>query len=110
LRVTPSDLRLAGIVSEHGYENRSHWLLFLFEIKFRLKQLPPPHREGRFGFFPRNKLGELKLPKTDLENIWSWFWEHRDGFFAAHCHCNADGTNHWTLEESVSRRSSFRNT
>src|SRR5579859_1105639 len=53
LTVVPSDLHLAGLVSEHGYQGQSHWLMFLFEVKPRLSHLPPPHREGRFAFFPR---------------------------------------------------------
>jgi len=104
LTLLVSDLHLTGIVSEHGYEGRSHWLLFLFEVKPRLQELPPPHREGRFAFFGRHELAQLKLPQTDLENIWSWFWQHRGGFFAAHCHCELDGTNHWNLEESNGTR------
>ncbi len=82
-----SDLHLAGIVSEHGYQGRSHWLMFLFEAKLRLASLPPPHREGRFGFFPREAIASLKLPQTDRERLWPWFWEYRGGSFAAHCHC-----------------------
>jgi 8-oxo-dGTP diphosphatase len=101
LSLSFSDLHLTGIVSEHGYEGNSHWLMFLFEVKRRLTRLPPAHREGRFQFFPREVLTRLKLPQTDLEQIWPWFWQHRGGFFAAHCHCQPDGSNQWTLEESV---------
>ena len=84
--------------------------MFLFEIKRRLASLPPPHREGRFQFFPRAALDQLPLPQTDREKIWPWFWEHRGGFFAAHCHCHPDGRNDWTLEESrvESRKSRAR--
>ena len=101
LILTPPDLHLTGIVSEHGYLGQSHWLMFLFEVKSRLAQLPPPHREGRFQFFPRQTLARLKLPQTDLEQIWPWFWEHRGGFFSAHCHCENEVANAWTLEESL---------
>lgn len=100
LQIKPDDLHLTGIVSEHGYEGRAHWLMFLFEVKRRLSALPPAHREGRFQFFSRDALTNLKMPQTDVEQIWPWFWEHRGGFFAAHCHCRSDGTNVWTLEES----------
>jgi 8-oxo-dGTP diphosphatase len=100
LALAASDLRLTGIVSEHGYQGQSHWLMFLFEVKQRLVALPPAHREGRFAFFPREALSGLKMPQTDQEHIWACFWEHRGGFFAAHCHCRPDGTNVWTLEES----------
>ena len=96
-----ADLHLTGLVSEHGYQGQSHWLMFLFEVKRKLTALPPVHREGRFEFFAREALAGLKMPSTDLEQIWPKFWEHRGGFFAANCRCRADGTTQWTLEESL---------
>jgi len=100
VELSPSDLHLTGLVSEHGYQGQSHWLMFLFEVKRRLRELPQAHREGRFEFFSCGALAGLKLPQTDRERIWPWFWEHRGGFFAAHCRCLADGRNEWRLEES----------
>ena len=55
LHLAPSDLHLAGLISEHGYQGQTHWLMFLFEVKVKLKSLPPPMSEGRFEFFPREK-------------------------------------------------------
>jgi 8-oxo-dGTP diphosphatase len=100
LEIQPRDLHLTGLVSEHGYQGHAHWLMFLFEVLPRLKTLPADHREGNFKFFPRVALKELRLPETDRESIWPWFWQHRGGFFAAHCHCHPDGRNDWTLEQS----------
>jgi len=100
LALQPKDLRLVGIVSEHGYENQGHWLMFLFEVKPRLRLLPPPHAEGRFAFFPAGEIASLPIPQTDAEQIWPLFWKHRQGFFAAHCHCRSDGRGEWTLEET----------
>jgi len=94
------DLHLTGLVSEHGYQGQSHWLMFLFEVTRTLTELPPPHREGRFQFFPRSALDTLHVPPTDREYIWPLFWQHRGGYFAAHCHCYPDGRNDWRLEES----------
>src|ERR1700744_3664405 len=48
-----SDLHLAGIVSEHGYQGQTHWLMFLFEVKLKLKSLPKDCREGKFRFFQK---------------------------------------------------------
>ena len=96
-----ADLHLTGLVSEDGYEGQAHWLMFLFEVKTKLKLLPPPHREGVFQFWPAHKLSSLKLPQTDREQVWPLFWRHRGGFFAAHCHCQAGGRDEWTIEESV---------
>jgi 8-oxo-dGTP diphosphatase len=101
LQVQPLDLHLTGIVSEHGFQGHAHWLMFLFEVKPRLMKLPAAHREGRFEFFAHEAVSGLKLPDTDRESIWPWFWQHRGGFFAAHCHCHPDGRNEWTLEQST---------
>ena len=100
LNISPSDLHLTGLISEHGYQGQTHWLMFLFEVKVKLTTLPPPHDEGRFEFFPREAIMSLKIPQTDREQIWPWFWRFRGGFFAAHCHCHADGRNDWLLEET----------
>jgi 8-oxo-dGTP diphosphatase len=101
LTARSADWHLTGLVSEHGYEGQSHWLMFLFELKLKLRALPPPHPEGRFQFFDRAALAALRLPQTDRDRIWPLFWQHRGGFFAAHCHCAANGHYDWTLEESV---------
>jgi 8-oxo-dGTP diphosphatase len=101
LKIKPAALHLSGLISEHGYQGHAHWLMFLFEAKPRLKTLPAPHREGLFRFFSRAALSELRLPQTDREKIWPLFWQHRGGFFAAHCHCDAGGRNDWSLEESL---------
>ena len=57
-------------------------------------------RKGGFNFSRGRALASLKIPQTDREQIWPWFWQFRGGFFAAHCHCHPDGRNEWTLEES----------
>lgn len=101
IKLTASELHLTGIISEHGYQGQTHWLMFMFEVKTRLKTLPAEHREGRFQFFQRAELDSLKIPQTDREQLWPLFWEHRGGFFAAHCHCYPDGRNEWTIEESL---------
>lgn len=97
----PADLHLAGLVSEHGYQGQTHWLMFLFEVLPRVATLPPPHHEGRFGFFSRADLDRTaNLPRTDRERIWPWFWRYRGGFFAAHCRCQDGGDDEWTLEQA----------
>ena len=101
LVLTPTDLHLTGIVSEHGYQGQAHWLMFLFEVRPRLDQLPPPNREGSFRFFERLELTDLPVPHTDRERIWPWFWQHRGGFFSAHCQSNPEGRDAWSLEESI---------
>ena len=101
--LAPAELHLTGMIAERGYAGQSHWLMFLFEVKPKLKATPAPHREGSFKFFSRDKLASVKMPQTDLEQIWPLFWRHRGGFFSASCDCKADGVNEWILEESQIR-------
>jgi 8-oxo-dGTP diphosphatase len=101
LTLTPADLHLTGLVSEHGYQGNTHWLMFIFEVKPRLTAVPPPHAEGIFEFFSRAALDGLLVPDSDRECLWPWFWQHRGGFYAAHIHCHSDGRNEWVLEEST---------
>ncbi|MGD1085346.1 MAG: NUDIX domain-containing protein [Verrucomicrobiota bacterium] len=101
MSLRPADLHLTGLVSEQGYEGQAHWLMFLFEVLPRLGKLPPPHREGHFGFFAAAQLPLLEVPRTDAAQIWPLFWRHRGGFFAAHCHSVADGGDQWTIEASL---------
>lgn len=100
LDLTAADLRLTGLVSEHAHPGQAHWLMFLFEVRRRIKAPPPPHPEGAFAFFSRPALARLPLPETDREQIWPLFWRHRGGFFAAHCRTEPGRPNVWTLEES----------
>lgn len=104
IEFAPTDFHLTAIVSEHGYAGQAHWLMFLFELKAHLGILPPPIREGRFQFFSRTALDGIAVPQTDREKIWPLFWQHRGGFFTAHCHCHSDGRNDWTLEQSIVKR------
>lgn len=101
LELSPGDLHLAGLVSEHGYEGQSHWLMFLFEIKPKLSALPPPHPEGQFEFVPPRELNDKPMPVTDQQTIWPLFWECRGGFFSAHCRCLPNGDYDWSVEEKI---------
>jgi len=100
ITVAPNELHLTGIVTETGSEGNAHWLMFLFEMKTRLKVVPRPHREGDFAFHALAAISELAVPETDREMIWPLFWKHRGGFFAAHCATAAGKPNRWTLDQS----------
>lgn len=100
LTLQPCDMHLTGLLSVYGYQEQMHLLIFIFEVLKKLTDLPPEHKEGRFQFFSLSALTSLKLPQTELEIIWPWFWQYRNGFFAAHCHCHPDGRKEWTLEEA----------
>ena len=47
LTVTADQLHLTGIVSERGYENETHWLMFLYELTEPMHVEPGEMNEGR---------------------------------------------------------------
>ena len=96
----PENWHLTGMVSERGYQEQAHWLMFLFEYQFPLPQVPPKNREGRFEFVARSDISSRTLPPNDDEFIWPAFWKHRGGFFSAHCRCHSDRQNEWRVEAS----------
>lgn len=94
------DITLTGVISECGYEGAGHWLIFLFEVLKKIDHVPADMREGRFQFFSKEELENLKISRTDREQIWPLFWKHRGGFFSAHCHTDPMTGDHWVIEET----------
>lgn len=99
LTVTPQDLHLTGIVSESGYENQTHWLMFLYEVTRPVKVERTTFDEGTLEWFTPEQLDALPLPETDRQVIWPQFWAHRKRFFAAHIACEGPEMA-WRLEQS----------
>jgi len=60
-----SDLSLRCLLSEREYENTGHWLMFVFEVKKRLRKTPKDIQEGMFGFFATEDLRDLPMPWLD---------------------------------------------
>lgn len=70
------DIRLLGIVSERGYENEAHWLMFCFEV---VKPINFPAREiveGSLEWVDPIIVPELNIPKTDKQVIWPLVMQH----------------------------------
>jgi len=81
------DLSLFGYVSEKGYENSCHWLMFLFECKKTIKELPEEFDEGLFDFFTREDIKDLKIPKSDHKLVWPFYDLRNSGFWGISADC-----------------------
>ncbi len=79
LELTEKDLHLFAVISEKSYEGGSHWLMFLFDCKKRIKTLPERMSEGEFGLFFRADIGKLSIPDTDRTTIWKYWDEFSEG-------------------------------
>jgi 8-oxo-dGTP diphosphatase len=98
LELTPRDLHLTGIVSEAGFDDAMHWLMFLYEVNRPVVVERTTFDEGRLEWHDPQSLANLPIPETDRQVIWPLFWRHRGRFFAAHLHCHG-GRIAWRLEQ-----------
>ncbi|MEM1107808.1 MAG: NUDIX domain-containing protein [Planctomycetota bacterium] len=98
LTVSEDDLHLTGIVSESGYENQTHWLMFLYEVTHPVEIQRMTFDEGTLEWFTPEQLSDLPLPETDRRVIWPQFWKNRSRFFAAHIDC-AGSEMTWKIEQ-----------
>jgi 8-oxo-dGTP diphosphatase len=98
LTIDASDLHLTGIVSEAGYEDAGHFLMFLYELTRPVQVTVTEFDEGRLSWHHRDAIDALPQPESDRRVIWPLFWKYRRGFFAAHLDCTGD-TMTWQLEQ-----------
>lgn len=105
LNIDADRLHLTGIVSECGYENACHWLMFLYEVTGPVRVERQEFEEGRLEWHDTQKVTDLPLPQTDREVIWPLFWRYRGRFFAVHIDCR-DGAMTWRLEQPAGDRAS----
>ena len=98
LQVTASQLHLTGIVSETGYEQQSHWLMFLYELLQPVEVAEEAMAEGSLWWHDRQQLDQLSIPQTDRQVLWPLFWRFRKRFFCVHIDCT-DGAIKWSIQQ-----------
>ena len=87
LVLSDEDLSLFGYVSEKGYENDCHWLMFLFDCQKTISETPKAFEEGYFGFFDRSDIENLKIPDSDHLLVWPFFDSRTQGFWGVRADC-----------------------
>ncbi|HVZ93202.1 MAG TPA: NUDIX domain-containing protein [Phycisphaerales bacterium] len=94
-------LRLVGIVSEHGYDNTTNWLMFWYRVTGPV--VVPEHtiNEGELIWRSWDDFKSLALPETDEKVIWPLVRAHENegSLFSVHIDCT-DCTLKWTVLES----------
>ena len=98
LETSCSELHLTGMVSESGYHDQMHWLMFLYEVTRPVQVQRTVFDEGRLGWHDTEHLCNLAIPETDQQVIWPLFWRYRGRFFAAHIDCTGDHLR-WHLQQ-----------
>ena len=97
--ITPEELHLFAMIAEKSYEGSAHWLMFLFDCKRPLAELPPEMSEGRFGFFSRDSIETLAIPESDRTALWPIYDQHRKHFVAMRADCHPGAPLLITVEQ-----------
>ena len=90
LDLSNNDLNLFGYVSEKGYENSCHWLMFLFECKKTISTMPVAFDEGVFDFFLREEINNLQIPPSDHQLVWPFYDSKDFGFWGVSADCSSE--------------------
>lgn len=98
LVISATDLHLTGIVSEAGFDNEAHWLMFLYEVNHPVSTKLAPCPEGQLDWHNPANIPELPIPQTDRQVLWPLFWKYRHRFFAAHIDCRKQELR-WHVEQ-----------
>ena len=91
LQLSDQDLHCFGYISEKSYEGTGHWLMFLFECKKELPELPAAINEGHFEFFERAAIDDLAIPESDRSLLWPHYDQHKAGFVGLRANCDPQG-------------------
>lgn len=95
-----SDLHLFGMISEKAYEGAGHWLMFLYDCRRPIEDLPADIDEGVFAFFTRDEIDRVDVPVTDREALWPLHDRFHNGFVAIRAECAPEKPLSVTIEES----------
>ena len=101
------DMHLAGIVSEKGFADECHWLMFLYDVRRPVEVTRTTFDEGQLEWHDAASIGRLPLPETDRDVIWPLFWRHRGGFFMVHIDCTGEELT-WRLEQPAEEAGLWR--
>jgi len=84
---TASDWKLMGILTEKEFPHIGNIMVFLFEYKKRVNELPPDFHEGKFCFIPEKEIMNSNIPETDKKYIWSSILQNNEEVFFLNMDC-----------------------
>ena len=103
LDIDPADIEFIGMVSEKGYENAGHWLLFCFDVTRPIEhdELPAyEFDEGVLEWVEPERIDSLDIPDTDRQVLWPLVQQRKPGsVFTVHIDCSVDPMT-WVVHAS----------
>ena len=100
-------LHLLGLVAETAFEQRGHWLIFVYQVMGTVWVEPHEMREGRLDWYTRDEVMGLALPETDRRVILPAMRRAerktaggKPGFFSIHIDCR-NPEMEWTIDQMI---------
>ncbi len=75
-------------------------MMFLFDCRVVLENLPPDIEEGEFAFHEPSALEQLPIPETDRKALWPVYFKNRKGFVSLRADCHPDSDLKIIIEET----------
>jgi len=72
------DWKLMGVLTEKSFPNIGDIMVFLFEYRKPVNQIPPECNEGKFFFVPENEIMLSNIPETDKKYIWESILQNKN--------------------------------
>lgn len=85
----PSDWKLLGIVTEKSYPNIGNIMIFCFEYREKINDLPAASNEGKFVFLNPGKFENANIPETDKLFIWNFVLADKPDPFSIYINCES---------------------
>ena len=85
---THNDWKLIGIITEKNYPKIGNIMLFLFEYKNTLNEIPSDFQEGKYVYVPEEQILSSNIPESDKLYIWNFVLRNNDRFFSIHLNCD----------------------
>lgn len=82
-------LALVGIITEHGYDGATNWMMFWYRVRGAVEVAERTIREGDLIWRAWEEFDGLALPETDRRIIWPLVRAHaaEGAFFNVHIEC-----------------------
>ena len=100
-KIGNSDLHLFSIIAEKSFEGTGHWLMFLFDCRKPIDEVPPSIDEGHFAFFTRKQIDELLIPQTDHSLLWPFYDKYHEDFVCMRADCDPSKKLEIVVEETL---------
>jgi len=92
-------IKLKSIVTEESYNNKDHWMMFIFTGLFPSDSPPPECGEGEFFLVSPEDFTLLSIPDSDKRILWPLILDKNIVFFSVRIIMDGEFVKDYEIEE-----------